>query len=173
MSMAGDILNLEKSEDTELKLPEIPKRFVRLTHFTNERFAERLINGEDFPYDFLSSHVDSFSDNSQILELVKTGKAGNFSKRRFGPVVVLMDLENEEFKERYMGTVCTDASIPNHNILGYVREDSEGLEFVENLKYDPVKNELQYIPKSEIPLKDIETVISEDQNTKPIDENIW
>jgi hypothetical protein len=28
-----------------------------------------------------------------------------------------MDIENEEFKERYRGNVCTDTSLPNHNIL--------------------------------------------------------
>lgn len=171
--MTGDIPNLENMENTELNLPEIPEGFVRLTHFTSQRIVERLMAGENFIYGFLGSTVDSFSDNSQILELIKTGKAGNFSRERFGLVVVLMDMENEEFKERYRGNVCTDTSVPNHNILGYVKRDSEKLELVENPMYNPIKNELQYIPKSEIPVKDIETTIIRDQNAKPVDKDIW
>jgi hypothetical protein len=79
--MTVGIPNLEKPENTDLILPEIPEGFVRLTHFTSQRIAERLMAGENFTYGFLSSTVDSFSDNVQILELIKTGKTGNFPEK--------------------------------------------------------------------------------------------
>lgn len=139
----------EPRDNTKQLLPEIPTGFIRLTHFTDTSIAQSIIEeGKGFSYakqGLLSSTTDSFSNNDQLLNLVKTGKIGPFQRGSFGSVVLIIDLDQEEHKNRNRLGYCTDKEIPNHNILGYIRREALG-EIIFNPRYEPCKNSLNVTP---------------------------
>lgn len=132
------------------QLPPLPDGWLRLTHFTSEAIASKLIAGEDFSYEsqgLLGQTTDPFSGESlsELTTLLETGKAGPFTRTTFGNCVILIDLESKEHKRRNSLTV-RDQAVPNHNIVGFVKIiDRDGRNryiFVPNPRYAPVVNEL-------------------------------
>lgn len=132
------------------QLPEIPEGYLRLTHFTYPDIARRMIEeGEDFDYSgqvLIGQTTDAHSTNKKVEDLIRTGVAGAFSRRKFGSATILLDLDGEERNQRlgpHMNTV-----VANCNIVGYVErtEDLDGnikLTFTPNPSYAPQVTELQ------------------------------
>ncbi len=104
-----------------------------------------MVDGDDFFYKHISTTVDAFSDNQGVIDLIKTGKVGVFSRDYFGNSVVLIDIENEELKGRYRVGYCQDESVPNHNVLGYVNRN-EPSTLHRNPSYNPSENILTRVP---------------------------
>jgi len=140
-----ELKETESSRSESLELPQIPEGYTRLTHFTSEEVAKKFINGDDFFFKHISTTVDAFSDNESVIDLIKKGKVGAFSRDPFGDSVVLIDLENEEFKKRYRIGYCQDDSVPNHNILGYVNRN-EPSTLHRNPSYNASENILTRTP---------------------------
>lgn len=149
-----------ESEDQDFQesiLPEVPEGFLRLTHFTSEDIAKKLVNGEEFSYakqGILSSTTDAFTNNEEMLKLVQTGDVGAFKRSEFGDTVVLMDIDREECKDRSRIGRCRELSVPNHNILGYILR-CDPKELVRNHKYNPIKNELSYLAPGPLPIQQV------------------
>ncbi len=116
------------------QLPPIPRGFQRLTHFTNKRTADLLINGQNFKANNgLTSTTDSFSNNADVWKLIQSGQAGAFSRNEFGAVVVLLDMSPQEY--RMHANFSIDGDIPNNRIVGYFDKDTN--QFISNQNYSP------------------------------------
>lgn len=166
---------VEHEDDTEQILPEIPTGYIRLTHFTDKGIAQSIIQ-EKKPFSYekqgeISSTTDAFISNKDILDLVRTGKFGPLERGPFGNGVIIIDLDQEEHKNRYRVGYCINREIPNHNILGYIDRESPNV-LNKNPEYKPQKNQLILVPPIEI--KNWTTVnqpISQEGETSETD--IW
>ena len=123
-------------QQNQLILPPIPPGFIRLTHFTNMRTAQILLNGENFNYDRngIQGTTDSFSNNEDVLNLIKTGKTGAFTRGSFGDAVVLMDMSNREYRIHHSFNYDS-YNVPNDRIVGIV--DRNNMRFIPNPNYTP------------------------------------
>lgn len=129
------ILEQSDSEDGII-LPPIPAASVRLTHFTSPQVATLILNGDNFKYSDLNSTTDSFSDNRDVVSLIKTGKTGPFSRDEFGPCIVLMDVSNLE--HRILRQPRSPGFIDNSRIVGvYLKRDRR---LIPNPNYNPSKD---------------------------------
>jgi hypothetical protein len=126
-----------------LQLPEIPERYVRLTHVMPERSRQILASGEPFVYRRygLDGTTDAYSDNESIEWLARTGDpAGRpgapsrYSRNEFGDHMALMDLPAEAHKRIALSRGAYDDPIPNQAILGFI--DRRSMAFEPNPRYD-------------------------------------
>lgn len=124
-------------EMNQLQLPPIPPGLLRLTHFTSPNIAQMILAGSDFSFQkqgMLSSTADAFSTNDDVLQLIDSGRVGAFTRDSFGPMVVLMDMTNDEYRMLSMPTTPT-TSVPNDRVLGVV--DRKTMQFSPNARYNP------------------------------------
>ena len=117
-------------------LPPIPAGFLRRTHFTSSKTAERLLAGEVFTFGRLDSTTDVFSNNDGVFQLATTRKVGAFERPspRFGDSCVLIDMPNEADKVLRGNNSPVD-KIPCQQIIGVL--NARTMEFTPNLHYDP------------------------------------
>jgi hypothetical protein len=162
-------------DPVEIPLPPIPENFVRLTHFTTEEVAKKIVdNGESFNYGknlTINLTTDAFSSNDQVKDIIETRKNGAFSRASFGNSVMIIDLNIEEHKKRCRLGAYEDKEIPNHNILGYLSlKNSSNLH--ENSRYSPIENQLTpNLTKGEIHIESMETDGQQVQGSE--DNDVW
>lgn len=134
----------QKKEQEQSILPSIPEGYVRLTHFTRQDVAEALISGSEFKYDETpDTTCDSHIKNNEVEEIIQTGKKLAMVRTDKGDCVVIIDVEAEELSLRNTIGYSIDKSIPNSNILGYVKRSTRELK--KNTSYKPRQNDLKRV----------------------------
>jgi hypothetical protein len=120
------------------KLPPIPSEMIRLTHFTSERIVQRMVTRKQ-PFVYkkqgdIDFTTDSFSSNDEIWSLIQKGGFGNFDRKKFGNVVLLIDMPYDDHR-MHRNLLSSPLYVQNYQIVGYVRRDD--LEFIPNTNYNP------------------------------------
>lgn len=121
----------------EPQLPSIPPDTVRRTHFTSERVAQIVLGGSDYKlkHNDLNSTTDGFSNNEDVINLIKSGKTGAFTRSGFGTFVILMDIPNDY--DKVYRSIHSKSDVPNELIIGVVNRNN--MIFTPNKNYNPKK----------------------------------
>jgi hypothetical protein len=106
-------------------MPLQPEGWLRLTHVTDGPLAQELFiaNQEGLDYSgrgVLSSTTDPFSDQKDVMHLVRTGTNDVFDRDAFGNAVLIIDMAPEEFKQRDGIKHDHKFVVSNTNILGVI-----------------------------------------------------
>lgn len=118
-------------------LPPIPGGFTRLTHFTSDRAANAVLQGQNFDYKkqvILSSTTDPHATNQEVWDTITSGMAGAFTRHVFGQAVILIDISSNEYR-MHGGLVSSPKYVENRKIVGVVYR--QNMDFRPNPNYNP------------------------------------
>lgn len=139
-------------------LPPIPTGFTRLTHFTSDRVANNLLQGQNFDYSkqgLIFSTSDPHSNNQQVWDTITSGMAGAFTRNTFGTAIVLIDLSNYEVR-LHQSITSSPKYVENRKVVGVVYQPN--MDFKPNPNYNPQGDQKIQTPKIKQKQKQTQTI---------------